>query len=143
MPTSNHQRAVKDIIEKEIISGGKIPPAVGPFSPAVKYGNLLFVSGQAPINEKGELAGETIEEQTRQVFHNLRVVLEQAGTGMDNLLSVTVYLYDMNDWPAMNEVYKQQLNGNFPARTTVQSNMMYKGRIMKVEIQAVAHLRSQ
>ena len=131
-----------DITKKQVISGGKIPPTVGPFSPAVKHGDLLFVSGQAPINEKGELTGQTIEEQTLQVFCNLKLVLAAAGASLDDLLSVTVYMNDMDEWPAMNEVYRQQFTGNFPARTTVQSTMRYRGRPMKVEIQAIAHVSS-
>lgn len=132
-----------EITKKIVISGGKIPAAVGPFSPAVRLGHLLFLSGQAPIDERGELVGETIEEQTLQVFRNLKVVLEAAGATLDDLLSVTVYMNDMDEWPAMNEIYRQQFSaGNFPARTAVQSAMRYRGRPMKIEIQAVAHANS-
>lgn len=131
------------MVKKVVISGGKLPATVGPFSPAVRLGDLLFLSGQAPIDERGELIGETIEEQTLHVFQNLKLVLGAAGATLDDLLSVTVYMNDMDEWPAMNEVFRQQFSGgNFPARTTVQSAMRYKGRPMKIEIQAVAHAKS-
>lgn len=127
---------------KTVVAGGKIPRPVGPFSPAVKLGNLIFLSGQAPIDDQGDLVGETIEEQTLQVFRNIRRVLEAAGATLDDLLTVTVYMNDMAEWPAMNEVYRQQFaDGNFPARTAVQSSMRYKGKPMKIEIQAVAQAK--
>lgn len=127
---------------KTVVTGGKIPAPVGPFSPAVRFGDLIFLSGQAPIDNQGELVGETIEEQTLQVFRNMRMVLEAAGATLDDLLTVTVYINDMAEWPAMNEVYRKQFpGGNFPARTAVQSSMLYRGRPMKIEIQAVAQAK--
>lgn len=127
---------------KSVISGANIPAPVGPFAPAVRFAGLIFLSGQAPIDDHGELVGETIEEQTLQVFRNMRTVLEAAGATLDDLLTVTVYINDMAEWPAMNEIYRRQFpSGNFPARTAVQSSMRYKGKPMKIEIQAVAQGR--
>ncbi len=131
-------------MKKEIILGDGIMASIGPFSPGVKVENLLFLSGQGPLNEKGEIAGTTIQEQTKAVMDNIGKILKKAGGSFDNLVSVTVYLRTLDDVPGMNEVYAAYFDGSFPARTTVQAGLLsYKGTPFRIEVQAVAALDKQ
>ena len=103
---------------KEIISTENAPGAIGPYSQAVKVGNLVFCSGQIPIDPKtGEFVSEDVAEQTEQVIKNLSAVLEAAGTNLNNVVKTTVFLADMNDFAAMNEVYAKHFT-----RKTGESN---------------------
>lgn len=123
---------------KERIVSEKGPAAIGPYSPAVKAGGLLFVSGQLPIDaNSGAMAG-TIEEQTRQSLANLRFQLEAAGLTMDAVVKTTVFLKDMNDFAAMNGVYATFFSGVYPARSAVQVARLPKDAL--VEIEAIATL---
>lgn len=125
-------------MKKEIIAGGDIPTPAGPFSPGVQVNNLLFISGQVPRDGKGELAGPGIREQTKVVMDRIGKILRKAGGTFDDLVSVTIYLRSMDDWLEMNEVYAQYFDRKFPARTTVQSYLSYKGTPYGIEIQAIA-----
>jgi 2-iminobutanoate/2-iminopropanoate deaminase len=121
---------------KEIISTEKAPGAIGPYSQAVKVGNFVFCSGQIPIDpETGEFVSEDVAQQTRQVIRNLSAVLEAAGTGLDNVVKTTVFLADMNDFAAMNEVYAEHFTEK-PARATVQAARL--PRDARVEIEVIA-----
>ncbi len=109
-----------------------------PYSQAIRTGGLLFISGQVPISpETTEVVGETIQEQTEQVFRNLRAILEAAGASLDRLVKTTVFLADFSDFGGMNEVYARHVGDAPPARATVGARLP-EG--LKVEIEAVATL---
>ena len=121
---------------KEIISTENAPGAIGPYSQAIKTGNLVFCSGQIPIDVKtGEFVSSDIREQTEQVLKNLSAVLEAAGSSLNNVVKTTVFLADMNDFAAMNEVYAKYFSDNKPARATVQAARL--PRDARVEIEAI------
>src|ERR1041384_699621 len=122
---------------KEIISTDKAPRAIGPYSQAVRAGNLVFASGQIPIDPAtGEFVPGGIAEQTEQVLKNLTAVFAAAGVGMDQIVKTTVFLADMNDFTAMNEVYGRFFGDAPPARATVEAARL--PRDAKVEIEANA-----
>ena len=122
---------------KEIIATENAPGAIGPYSQAVKAGNMVFCSGQIPINvATGEFVSDDVAEQTRQVLTNLSAVLEAAGTSLNNVVKTTVFLADMNDFTAMNEVYAEFFSENKPARATVQAARLPKDA--RVEIECIA-----
>jgi 2-iminobutanoate/2-iminopropanoate deaminase len=115
------------------------PFAGAPYSQAIRIGDLVFVSGQIPLRPGGsQLVGPGIAEQTEQVFANLRAILEAAGSGLDRLVKTTVFLKDLDDFAAMNEVYKKYAGETPPARSTVQVAAIPAGAL--VEIEAIAHL---
>jgi 2-iminobutanoate/2-iminopropanoate deaminase len=115
------------------------PGAVGPYSQGMLCGNLLFISGQLPIDPtSGELIQGTIEKKTRQVLENLRAVAEAAGGGLKDVVKTTVFLKDMNDFGAMNSVYAEYFTDTPPARAAVQVAGLPKGA--DIEIEAVAVL---
>ncbi len=122
---------------KETISTENAPGAIGPYSQAVKTGNMVFCSGQIPIDPNtGEFVSSDVAEQTRQVLINLTAVLEAAGTGLNNVVKTTVFLADMNDFTAMNEIYAEFFSENKPARATVQAARL--PRDARVEIDCIA-----
>ena len=127
--------------KKSVVRSAQAPaPFAGaPYSQAIRVGDLVFVSGQIPLRPgSSELVGKTITEQTEQVLANLRAILEEAGSGLDRLVKTTVYLKDLADFAAMNEVYKKHAGSEPPARSTVQVVALPAGAL--VEIEAVAHL---
>lgn len=122
---------------KEIIATEKAPGAIGPYSQAVKVGNMVFCSGQIPIDvATGEFVSDDVAEQTTQVLKNLSAVLEAAGTSLNNVVKTTVFLADMNDFAAMNEIYAEFFSENKPARATVQAARLPKDA--RVEIECIA-----
>lgn len=122
---------------KETISTEKAPGAIGPYSQAVKAGNMVFCSGQIPIDPTtGEFVSNNVAEQTHQVLTNLSAVLEAAGTSLNNVVKTTVFLADMDDFTAMNEIYAKFFNDNEPARATVQAARL--PRDARVEIDCIA-----
>jgi len=122
---------------KETISTKNAPGAIGPYSQAVKAGNLVFCSGQIPLDpQTGKFVSEEVAEQTRQVLKNLSAVLEAAGTNLNNVVKTTVFLADMNDFTAMNEIYAEFFSDNKPARATVQAARL--PRDARVEIDCIA-----
>ena len=122
---------------KETISTKSAPAAIGPYSQGIAVGNLVFTSGQLPINPDTGTMPETVGEQARQSLLNVKAVLEAAGSGMDKIIKTTVFLADMNDFAAMNEVYGGFFPaGSFPARSAVQVARLPKDAL--VEIEAVA-----
>ena len=124
---------------KEIIATDRAPRAIGPYSQAVRAGNLVFASGQIPIDPAtGEFVAGGIAEQTEQVLRNLSAVLEAASSGLNQIVKTTVFLADMNDFTVMNEVYGRFFGENPPARATVQAARL--PRDAKVEIEAIAML---
>ncbi len=123
---------------REIITTDKAPPAIGPYSQAVKAGNLLFVAGQIGINPATGQLEEGIEAQTRQALLNLKAILEAAGASLENVVRVGVFLQDLKDFQAMNAVYAEFFPQSPPARTTVQVAALPRGAL--VEIDAIAVL---
>ena len=122
---------------KEIVSTENAPGAIGPYSQAIKTGGMVFCSGQIPIDPAtGEFVSDQVSEQTEQVLKNLTAVLEAAGTTLDNVVKTTVFLADMGDFAAMNEVYARYFDSNKPARATVQAARLPKDA--RVEIDCIA-----
>lgn len=114
--------------------------AVGPYSHAVESGDLIFLSGQTPINsETGKLVDGDISEQTNQCFNNLFKVLDSAGLTQDDVEKVTVFLTDMEKFPAMNEIYAKKFTSPYPARTTIGVASLPLGA--KIEIEMIARRR--
>lgn len=124
---------------KEIISTENAPGAIGPYSQAVKVGNMVFCSGQIPIDPStGDFVSDDVAEQTEQVLKNLSAVLEAAGTSLNNVVKTTVFLADMNDFVRMNEVYAKYFSENKPARATVQAARLPRDARVEIECIAVA-----
>jgi 2-iminobutanoate/2-iminopropanoate deaminase len=121
----------------KIINTQNAPAAIGPYSQATQAGNLLFVSGQLPLNPSTCSIVGDIKEQTRQSLNNLKAIIEAAGMGLDSVAKTTVYLSDMNNFAAMNEVYSTFFSANFPARVAVEVARLPKDAL--VEIEAVAY----
>ena len=122
---------------KEIVSTDKAPGAIGPYSQAIKAGGMIFCSGQIPIDPaSGNIVSEDVTEQTEQVLKNLSEVLSAGGAGLGDVVKTTVFLADMNDFQAMNEVYARHFSDNKPARATVQAARL--PRDVKVEIECIA-----
>jgi 2-iminobutanoate/2-iminopropanoate deaminase len=122
---------------KEIVSTDKAPGAIGPYSQAIKAAGMIFCSGQIPIDPAtGNLVSEDITEQTEQVLKNLAEVLSAGGASLNEVVKTTVFLADMNDFQAMNEVYARHFSDNKPARATVQAARL--PRDVKVEIECIA-----
>ena len=120
-----------------VMLGGDVPPPKGAYSPGVRAGDLLFVSGQVPRDPRtGEVASGDVTEQTRQVLSNMKAVLEAAGATQEQVVSVTVYLQDENDWGAFDAVYREHFRPPFPTRAVVGASL----RGILVEISAVAYL---
>ena len=112
----------------------KAPAAIGPYSQAVVCGDMLFTSGQIPVNpETGEIAGETISEQAEQVMKNIGAVLEEAGTNFENAVKTTCFLADMGDFQVFNEVYAKYFV-NKPARSCVAVKTLQKNVLCEVEV---------
>ena len=120
------------------VSAANLPSPVGPYSPGVVVGNLVFVSGQAGRDPAtGRLAGADVETQTEQVLRNIATILEAAGSGLQHVLRCGVFLVDMKEFPKMNEVYARTFGSHRPARTTVEVSGL-PGEGLRVEIDAVA-----
>ncbi|EOR20865.1 MULTISPECIES: RidA family protein [Clostridium] len=123
-------------MQKEIISTSKAPAAIGPYSQGIKVGDMVFTSGQLPVNSStGELVTE-IKEATKQSLENVKAVLEQAGSGLDKVVKVVVFIKDMNDFGPMNEVYAEYFKENPPARSCVEVARLPKDA--PIEIEAIA-----
>jgi len=124
---------------REAVSTPGAPAAIGPYSQAVRAGGLLFVSGQIPLDPaSGQMVAGSIADQTRRVFENLQAILTAAGSSFDRVARTTVYLADMSDFAAMNEVYGTYFSSPAPARSTVQAARLPKDA--RVEIDLIATL---
>jgi 2-iminobutanoate/2-iminopropanoate deaminase len=123
---------------KEVIYTEAAPKPLGPYSQAVKAGNMLFVSGQIPIDPKtGEVVKGGIKEQTRQVLENIKTVLEAAGYTLNDVAMAFVFLADMNMFPEYNEVYAQYFKEKPPARVTVQAARLPRDVLIEIAVIAV------
>ncbi|HEY6391434.1 MAG TPA: RidA family protein [Bryobacteraceae bacterium] len=122
---------------RETVSTDKAPKAIGPYSQAVIYNGIAYLSGQIPLNPaNNQLLEGDIAAQTERVLENLKAVLEACGASLESVLKTTVFLKDMADFPAMNEVYSRYFTTNPPARSTVQAAKL--PRDVSVEIDAIA-----
>ncbi len=124
---------------KQVIHTDSAPAAIGPYSQAIQIGSLLFTSGQVPLDPAtGAVVEGGIEEQAAQALNNIKAILNQAGTNMGAVVKTTVFLKDMDDFAAMNQVYAQFFQEPYPARSAVQVARLPKDVL--VEIEAVAQL---
>lgn len=124
---------------KKVISTDKAPAAIGPYAQANIIGDLVITSGQIPIDPAtGNLVEGDIEAQTKQVFENLKAVLEAAGSGLDKIVKTTCFMDNMNDFAKMNEVYANFFSGDYPSRSAVEVAKLPKGAL--IEIEAIACL---
>jgi len=122
---------------KKIIHTDNAPKAIGPYSQAIKAGNLLFVSGQVPFDPATmEIVEGGVEAQTTRVLENLQAILKEAGASFDNVVKTTVFIKDMNDFGAINEIYAKYFGENKPARACVEVARL--PRDVKVEIEVIA-----
>lgn len=119
---------------KNIIATDNAPAAIGPYSQAVCVGGLVFLSGQLALNPAtGALVEGGIKEQTEQAFKNIEAILAEADLTVDNIIKTTVFLADINDFGAMNEVYAKHFTANYPARSAVQVAALPKGGLVEIE----------
>lgn len=122
----------------EIISTNKAPAAIGPYSQAVKSGNVVYTSGAIPINpESGEVVAGGAAEQAEQALKNLKEVLAGAGASLDSVVKTTVFIKNMNDFAVINEVYKKYFTKNYPARSCVEVARLPKDVLIEIECVAV------
>ena len=118
----------------KVINTSKAPKAIGPYSQAIEASGLVITSGQLPIDPAtGEFAPGGIKEQTRQSLTNAKAILEEAGISLANVMKTTVFLSDMNDFAAMNEVYAEFFNEPFPARSAIAVKTLPKNALVEVE----------
>ena len=121
---------------KEIISTENAPQAIGPYSQAVKAGNLMFVSGQIPLDPKtGDLVSESIEDQAKQVLDNVKSICEAAGSSLDDIVKISIFLTDLSNFAVVNDVMKEYFSEPYPARATIEVSGLPLG--VNVEIEAI------
>lgn len=113
------------------------PQAIGPYAQAVKANGFVYTSGQLPMTTDGLLVEGTIEEQTHQVFANLKAVLEEAGSSLGQVVKATVFIKDMNEFSALNDVYAQHFGSHTPARSTVEVARLPKDASVEIEVVAL------
>ncbi|SEO17452.1 2-iminobutanoate/2-iminopropanoate deaminase [Amphibacillus marinus] len=124
-------------MSRKAVETNKAPQAIGPYSQAIDLGDLVFVSGQIPLNpETMEIVEGDIKQQTIQVMKNLSAVLAEAGLSFDHVAKFTIYLTDMNDFASLNDTYAAFLKAPYPARATVEVSQLPKG--VKVEMDVIA-----
>ncbi|WP_046173304.1 RidA family protein [Domibacillus indicus] len=124
----------------KIVDTKKAPAAIGPYVQGVVVNNLFYSSGQIPLTPEGGLVEGTIEEQTHQVFANLKAVLEEAGASLETVVKATVFLSDMNEFVPFNEVYGEYFSAHKPARSCVEVARLPKD--VKVEIEVIALVKA-
>jgi len=123
-------------MSKEIISTNKAPQAIGPYSQAVKTGNLIFISGQVPINpETGDVVSGSIEDQANQVIENIRNICEAADRDLGDIVKLSIFLTDLGNFSIVNEVMKKYFSEPYPARATIEVSGLPLG--VDVEIEAI------
>ena len=126
-------------MERIVITTKNAPAAIGPYNQAIKAnGNFIFTAGQIPLDpETGEIVGKTIKDQTHQVLKNVRAVLQAANADLNNVVKTSVFLQNINDFAAMNEVYSGYFSENPPARSAFGKNDLPKGVMVEIECVAV------
>jgi 2-iminobutanoate/2-iminopropanoate deaminase len=124
-------------MSKTVITAAKAPAAIGPYSQGIKAGNLIFTSGQLPLNSRGELVAD-VEGATRQALENIKAILEAAGSSLDKVVKTVVYLRDINDFAAMNVVYATYFASSPPARSALQAGRLPRDAVLEIEAVALA-----
>lgn len=120
---------------RKIVATKKAPAAIGPYAQANIYGNLVFTSGQIPlVPETGVMVEGGIEVQTKQVFANLKAVLEEAGSGLDKIIKTTCFLKDMGDFAVVNEIYGGYFDGDYPSRSAIEVARLPKDALIEIEV---------
>ena len=120
---------------KKVISTSKAPAAIGPYIQAIQVGNLVFASGQIPIDPAtGSFVEGGVKEQARQSLTNVKAILEEAGLTLDNVVKTTVFLADMNDFADVNAVYAEFFAEPYPARSAVAVKTLPKGALVEIEV---------
>lgn len=121
------------------ISTKKAPAAIGPYSQAIRVGNIVYTSGQIPLDPAtGAFVEGGIKEQTHQALNNIKAILEEAGTSMDNVVKTTVFMANMDDFADMNAVYAEFFTEPYPARSAVAVKTLPKGALIEIEVIAEA-----
>lgn len=123
----------------KMINTNKAPEALGPYSHAMVVNNLVFTSGQIPLDTKGNIVSDDVKEQTKQVLDNLSVVLEEAGSDLNSVVKATIFISDMNEFQQINEVYGSYFSEHQPARSCVEVARLPKD--VKVEIEVVGKVK--
>jgi 2-iminobutanoate/2-iminopropanoate deaminase len=124
-------------MKRETVQTDRAPQAIGPYAQAIKANGFVYTAGQIPIDPTGNLVEGGITAQTRQVLDNLKAVLESAGSALDRVVKATVFLKNMADFPAMNEVYAQYLGSAKPARSTVAVAELPRGALIEIDLVAL------
>jgi 2-iminobutanoate/2-iminopropanoate deaminase len=124
---------------KKHLYSDNAPKPIGPYSQAIEFNNLIFTSGQIALDQKGQIVGDDIKSQTRQVLTNLKHILEENGSCLDCVIKTTIYLINIEDFASMNEVYSEFFSESKPARTTVEVSRLPKNA--KIEIDIIAFRR--
>lgn len=127
------------ITDKKVVAASDAPPAVGPYSQGIRTGNFVYLAGQIPlVGDSGKLVEGGITEQTEQVIANIKALLASQGLDLGAVVKSTVFLYDMNDFAAMNAVYSKHFTAPYPARSTIQVARIPKDSLVEIEVVAVA-----
>ena len=124
-------------MEKKVIATEKSPAAIGPYSQAIEVNGMIYTSGVIGVDPKTGIAGETIEEQTTRVFENLKGLLEDAGSSLDQAIKTTVFIKNMDDFGKVNEIYASYFSGAFPARSCVVVARLPKDLLIEVDVIAL------
>lgn len=123
-------------MKQKIIKTEKVPSSIGPYSQAVRLGEILFISGQLGIDPANDKLAEGVEKQTRQTLENLKTILEAAGSSLDKIVKTTVFIKDMNNFSVINKIYANYFTEKYPARCCIEVNRLPKDG--QVEIEAIA-----
>ncbi len=119
---------------KKVVTSENAPKAIGPYSQGVSFGDLIFLSGQIPINPNTSEIPAGIKAQTKQVLKNIKALLEENNSGLDNVIKTSVFLKDMNDFTDMNEIYSSFFKEPYPARTTIEVARLPKDVLVEIEV---------
>lgn len=122
---------------KKILFSDKLPKPIGPYSQAIKAGDFIFTSGMIPINNDGSIVNGDIKEQTKTVLENLKLFVEDNNLSLNDVVKITVYIDDINDFSKMNEVYSNYMSSSLPARSIAEVSKLPKG--VKIEIDAIIY----
>ena len=119
---------------KKVISTKDAPQAIGPYSQAIAANGFLFISGQLGVSPSGEFAGADVKSQAQRSLQNLQAILSEAGLGFENVVKTTIFLADIADFAAVNEIYAEFFNEPYPARSTVAVKTLPKGGLVEIEL---------